>query len=117
VTRLGSVIEVTGFGNGKGELAFNKLVTFTALWFFGVTLYAIVVELRQVPPWYVWSFGFGVVGAGFGLKGYLGAAARRTEAMQQTDTTNVTVNAADVIRAASDAIAKRRDTAKGIDPA
>lgn len=117
MTRLGHAIEISGFGNGRGHVSFNKLVTFTALWFFGVALWTIIVELRQTPPWYVWSFGFGVVGAGFGLKGYLGAAARRTEHSQQTDSMNVTVDAAAVITAASEAIKKRRDDARGIDPA
>lgn len=116
MTRLGRAIEITGFGNGRGQISFNKFVTFTALQFFGVALFAIIVELRQIPPWYVWSFGFGVVGAGFGLKGYLGAAARRTESATANNITSTTVNAADVIRAASDAIAKRRDAAAGIDP-
>lgn len=117
MTRLGNAIEISGFGNGRGHVSFNKLVTFTALWFFGVALYAIIVELRQIPPWYVWSFGFGVVGAGFGLKGYLGAAARRTESASAYNTTTTTVNAADVIRAGSEAIIARRDADRGIDPA
>ena len=91
LTTMGRLVEITGFGNGKGELSFNKLVTFTALWVFAVALYRIITVLRMVPPWYVWSFGFGVVGAGFGLKGYLGNVARRTETAAQTDSLATTI--------------------------
>ena len=105
-------IEWTGFGNGKGQLSFNKMVTFTSLWFFGLSLYAIIHNLRLVPPWYVWSFGFVVVGAGFGLKGYLGAAARRNEMMNVSDATNTNIDVAAITKA----VLQRRDPEAGVDP-
>lgn len=97
-----SWIERSGFGDGKGNLSFNKMVTFTALWIFGISVLRII-GIKQMPPWYVWSFGFGVVGAGFGLKGYALAAARRTEQYNQNDSTAITGDAAAIIKAASDA--------------
>ncbi len=106
-------IERAGFGDGHGNVSFNKLVTLTSLWFFGAAIFGIITQLRVVPPWYIWSFGFGVVGAGFGLKGYLGAAARRTESaalMENVITTNDSTTMIEAIRA-------RRDEAAGVDPA
>ncbi len=109
-------IERTGFGDGKGNLSFNKMVTFTALWIFGVSVMRIIA-LNQMPPWFVWSFGFGVVGAGFGLKGYAIAAARRTEQFNQNDSVQITGDAAAIIKATSEAVSARRDHDRGIDPA
>ncbi len=106
-------VEWTGFGNGKGQVSFNKMVTFTSLWFFGLSLYAIIYKLRVVPPWYVWSFGFVIVGAGFGLKGFLGAAARRAENFAVNDATTTTIDAAALAKAVLD----RRDPENGVDPA
>ena len=109
---IGRVLERSGFGNGKGEVSFNKLVTFTALWFFAAAVYLILTQLRMVPPWYVWSFGLAVLCAGFGLKGLLGFLKQRTETLGVSATTTTTIDAAKVI----DAIAARRDAARGVEP-
>lgn len=105
-------IEWTGFGNGKGQLSFNKMVTFTSLWFFGLSLHAIIHKLHVVPPWYVWSFGFVVVGAGFGLKGYIWAASRRNENLNVQDVTSTNIDVAAITKA----VLQRRDPESGIDP-
>jgi len=104
-------IELTGLGNGKGEISFNKCVTVAAMAVFGYAVHQIIVLLRIVPPWYVWSFGFGALGAGFGLKGYLGAAARRHESVAQNDSTALTGNLAEMIKAV-----KARNADEGFQP-
>ena len=71
---IGRLVEFMGFGNGRGNLSFNKMVTFTALWLFG---FAVIT--KREPSWALLSFGVVVVGAGFGLKGFLGAAARNSK--------------------------------------
>jgi hypothetical protein len=74
--------------DGKGSLSFNKTVTLVAL----VTF--VIAVLRQLhPTWEVLTFGTVVIGAGFGLKGYLGALKRQT--------TNATVSATSHIDAAA----------------
>jgi len=108
---LGTAIEYTGLGNGKGELSFNKCVTVAAMAVFGYAVRQIIIELRIVPPWYVWSFGFGALGAGFGLKGYLGAASRRNENVLQNDSTALTGNLAEMIKAV-----KERNVDDGFQP-
>lgn len=100
----GALVEATGFGNGKGQLSFNKMVTFTALWVFA---YAVVT--RREPTWALLSFGVVIVGAGFGLKGYLGAIKQNTMTAQTTVTADLTKM--------TEAVMQRRDEAKGIDPA
>ena len=100
---IGRLIEGAGFGNGKRQLSFNKMVTFTALWLFGVA-----VVTRREPSWPLLSFGVVVIGAGFGLKGFLGAVKQNTMAAHTTVTADLTKIAE---------IALKRDTAKGIDPA
>jgi len=93
------LVDRLGFGNGHGELSFNKMVTFTALWVWSaVTLYT-VLTLRQQPNAVAWTFGFGVIGAGFGLKGYMAAAARRTDTSSQTDSVALQGNLAEIITA------------------
>ena len=100
---MGRLVEFLGFGNGKSQLSFNKMVTLTALWLFG---FAVIT--RREPSWPLLSFGVVVVGAGFGLKGFLGAVKQNTMTAQTTVTADLTKIAE---------IALKRDTAKGIDPA
>ena len=99
----GRLVEFLGFGNGKFQISFNKMVTFTALWLFG---FAVIT--RREPSWPLLSFGVVIVGAGFGLKGFLGAVKQNTMTAQTTTTV-------DVAKLAE--IALKRDTAHGIDPA
>lgn len=105
------MMEFTSFGNGKGQLSFNKMVTFTALWCFVAAVFGSLFYLRQQPHVAVWSFGFGVVGAGFGLKGYLGAAKTRRDISHSTTHTETRIDAAEVIRALKD-----RDPENGYQP-
>jgi hypothetical protein len=99
----GRVVEALGFGNGKGHLSFNKMVTFTALQCF---VFAVVT--RREPTWALLSFGVVVVGAGFGLKGFLGAVKQNSMTAQTTVTADLTK--------ITEIVAKR-DQARGIDPA
>lgn len=66
-------IESTGLGNGKGHLSFNKSVTLVAL----ITFVYCVVTRREPSPWLL-SFGVVVIGAGFGLKGFVASLTQRT---------------------------------------
>jgi hypothetical protein len=99
----GRLIEATGFGNGRGHLSYNKMVTFTALWLFG---YAVIT--RREPTWALLSFGVVVIGAGFGLKGFLGAVKQNTMTAQTTVTADLTKMTE---------IITNRDEKRGIDPA
>lgn len=101
---IGRLIEGVGFGNGKGHLSFNKMVTFTALWVFA---YAVVT--RREPTWALLSFGVVIVGAGFGLKGYLGAIKQNSMTAQTTVTADLTK--------ITETVLKNRDPKQGIDPA
>lgn len=100
---IGQLVEFLGFGNGKRQVSFNKMVTFTALWLFG---FAVIT--RREPSWPLLSFGVVIVGAGFGLKGFLGAVKQNTMAAQTTVTADLTKITE---------LALKRDTATGIDPA
>ena len=100
---IGQLVEFLGFGNGKRQVSFNKMVTFTALWLFG---FAVIT--RREPSWPLLSFGVVIVGAGFGLKGFLGAVKQNTMTAQTTVTADLTKIAE---------LALKRDTATGIDPA
>lgn len=106
-------VEFTGFGNGKGELSFNKLVTFTLLWAFVVSVLYAQIQLHLIPPWFVWSFGVVVMGAGFGLKGYLGGVNRRTETFAQTDTVTTTLTGD--LNKLVDTVRTRRDAGTGVE--
>jgi hypothetical protein len=99
----GRLIEATGFGNGRGHLSYNKMVTFTALWLFG---YAVIT--RREPTGALLSFGVVVIGAGFGLKGFLGAVKQNTMTAQTTVTADLTKMTE---------IITNRDEKRGIDPA
>ena len=100
---IGQLVEFLGFGNGKRQVSFNKMVTFTALWLFG---FAVIT--RREPSWPLLSFGVVIVGAGFGLKGFLGAVKQNTMTAQTTVTADLTKITE---------LALKRDTATGIDPA
>jgi len=109
MNRFSAVIERVGIGNGTGDLSFNKLVTITTL-----VLFWRMIEQRYDPAWPTLTFGIVLVGAGFGLKGYLGAIKQnRFEAIAQINSdarTNVDVNltgdVADMVRA----VKERRST-------
>lgn len=80
MSRWGRLVEATGFGNGKGQLSFNKSVTFTALWAWVAFLGGVGVLAwygKPFPPAPLVAVVAGVcgviIGAGFGLKGFLGA--------------------------------------------
>jgi hypothetical protein len=108
----GRLVEAVGWGNGKGHLSFNKQVTWTAL---AVFVYCVVT--RREPSWALLSFGVVVIGAGFGLKGYLGAIKQNTTAAHLQARTNMDVqlrgDVADVVRA----VRERRDPAAGVEAA
>lgn len=108
---LGRFIEFIGFGNGKQELSFNKMVTFTALWVFAVAALGTVFHLKQQPNVATWSFGLACVCAGFGLKGLMAYLSRRTENVSQADKTEIKVDVAETVRAL-----KERDATHGIQP-
>lgn len=91
-----------GLDDGKDGLSFNKSVTAVAL-----VLFAYCIVTRREPSWPLLSFGVVVIGAGFGLKGFLGAVKQNTMvATTHTDTAKVV-----------EAVRAKRDQAKGIDPA
>jgi hypothetical protein len=108
----GRLVEAVGWGNGKGELSFNKQVTFTALFLFG---YCIVT--RREPSWALLSFGVVVIGAGFGLKGYLGAIKQNTTAAQLQARSNVDVALKGDMAELVAAVRGRRDAGTGTEPA
>lgn len=101
---MGAFIEFIGLGNGKGAISYNKTVTAVSLATF---VYAVVTERN--PSWPLLSFGVVIVGAGFGLKGYLGAIKQNSMTAQ----TQTTMDVAKVV----EAIKANRDEGKGIDPA
>jgi hypothetical protein len=111
MSRFGRFIEATGFGNGKGHLSFNKCVTFTALWVWALFMGAVarlMIESKQFAPAalvaVVAGLGATIIGAGFGLKGYLGGAKQNsTNATAHSSmNANLTGDLADAIRAAGD---------------
>lgn len=94
MTRWYRFVSAIGF-EGSNGLSFNKMVTFTALWVF---VYCVVT--RREPSWALLSFGIIVIGAGFGLKGYLGGVNRNSFNAQHS--TTLTGDMAQVMRAAAD---------------
>ena len=103
-----AVVRGIGFDDGKGNMSFNKMVTFTALWFFGATVYLTLRYMQMMPPWYVWTFGTLCVYAGFGFKG-LALFRPPTTNINQNDNTNTTIDAA----ALAKAVLARRDADTG----
>jgi hypothetical protein len=112
---FGRCVEAFGIDDGKnqGRISFNKTVTMVALGVWGWAIGYIIVALLQIPPWYIWSFGIVVIGAGFGLKGYSVAMANRKEEFSAASQHTVQSDVAAVIAAVKD----RRDTPHGVDPA
>lgn len=111
---FGRFVEAFGIDDGKGagKVSFNKTVTMVVLGVWAWSIGYIVVKLMQIPPWFVWSFGVVVVGAGFGLKGYALATANRKEEYTATAQYNVQGDIAAIVNAVKD----RRDTEQGVDP-
>lgn len=97
-------IERISFGDGEGNLSFNKLVTAVM-----VALFAIMIINRINPAWSVLSFGIVIVGAGFGLKGFMAALARQTTNATIAESVAITGDAAKII----EAVKARRDVASG----
>lgn len=105
---LGRCIERTGHGDGKGQVSFNKSVTFTALlvWAGEVAAVCAIAWLTKTyPPAALMAVlsaqgGF-TIGAGFGLKGLAMVAKQRAEALTITETGSTTsqLDAAAIIRA------------------
>lgn len=110
MTRLGAFVEFTGFGNGKGEISFNKLCTWTAL-----QAFVFCIVTKRDPSWSLLSFGVVVIGAGFGLKGYLGAIKQNTLNASHASQTSVTLTGD--LAAIAKEVRARRDTDSGIEPA
>lgn len=97
-----ALLKAFGLDDGNDGLSFNKLVTTVALATF---VYCVVT--RREPSWPLLSFGIVVIGAGFGLKGYLGGVKQNTMiATTHTDTAKLV-----------EAVRENRDHDKGIDPA
>lgn len=99
MTRL---VRFLGLSGDDGNISFNKSVTAVM-----VATFVYAVVRRLTPTWELLTFGTVLVGAGFGLKGYLAAMARQT--------TNAQVSATSHIDAAAIAreIAARRDEKDG----
>jgi hypothetical protein len=110
LTRLGNFVEFTGFGNGKGHVSFNKLCTWTAL-----QAFVFCLVTKRDPSWALLSFGVVVIGAGFGLKGYLGAIKQNT--LNASHTAQTSVSLTGDLAAIAREVQARRDPKAGIDPA
>ena len=65
------VIKFLGLADRDANLSFNKCVTAVAL-----VLFALMVLRGLDPSPWVLAFGIVIIGAGFGLKGYMAGAAR-----------------------------------------
>ena len=114
MNRLGAIVEFSGFGNGRGHLSFNKMCTFTAL-----QMFVFAVVTKRDPSWALLSFGIVVIGAGFGIKGYLAAVKQNTLVATHTASTalstdlKLTGDLADLAKV----VTARRNTATGTEPA
>lgn len=110
-----NIIERVGLGDGEGCVSFNKSVTAGALLTFAFAVWWSLTRLSQVPPVSVWSFGVIVIGAGFGLKGYMAGVARRTDTSETTTSTVITGDMAKVIEAIKTP-APERNAELGVQP-
>lgn len=99
------VVKFLGLADRNGDVSFNKLVTGVAL-----ILFALMVLRELDPSPWVLTFGIVVIGAGFGLKGYMAGAARVN--LSGTSSTSITGDAAELAKVILD----RRDPASGVDP-
>lgn len=99
MSRFARAIEVTGLGNGKGQLSFNKCVTLALC-----AVFAVAVLTRLDPSIALLAFGVVVQGAGFGLKGYMAGkdALRLTATHNATTQTTVAADVAQVVKALPD---------------
>lgn len=107
-------ITALGFADSCGNMSFNKSVTavfvaqcvaIVAVWA-AVVIYCLLhdramlsVSAKIFPPWSFLSFEGLVIGAGFGLKGYLGGKAGLSMSGDENLTTSVNIDAAAVINA------------------
>jgi hypothetical protein len=102
----GRLVTRVGLDDGKGHLSFNKAMTLVAM----VTFVYCVVTRRE-PAWTLLSFGIVVIGAGFGLKGYLGGVKQnRLEALSRVNT-ELKGDLAEMAKA----VAARRNAAGGFE--
>lgn len=104
----GAFVTRIGMDDGKGHLSFNKTMTLVAM----VTFVYCVVTRRD-PAWTLLSFGIVVIGAGFGLKGYLGGVKQnRLEALSRVSMhTELKGDLAEIAKA----VAARRDATGGFE--
>lgn len=72
-SRLRRLFKTFGVADTDGDLSFNKSMTLAAM---GSFVYMVI--RAKNPPTDVLFFGMVALGAGFGLKGYLGGMARGT---------------------------------------
>jgi hypothetical protein len=107
---VGRMVEFSGFGNGRGEISFNKLCTFTALQTF---VYSVIT--KRDPSWALLSFGIVVIGAGFGIKGYLAAVKQNTLAATQTAATSASVTLTGDLAKIAEVVTARRDHSTGME--
>ena len=82
------------------------------MWILWSTYSARLVGRRDIPLAAI-AIGVIVIGAGFGIKGYLAAVKQNTLAATHTATTTTTADLTEITKA----VLANRDHAKGVDPA
>lgn len=104
----GRLVTRVGLDDGKGHLSFNKAMTLVAMATF---VYCVVT--RREPAWTLLSYGIVVIGAGFGLKGYLGGVKQnRLEARSRA---NIHTELKGDLTEIAKAIASRRHATGGFE--
>ena len=87
------VFAFLGLTGSDKNLSFNKSVTVIMCAVFVFAVVYQLVALRIPPTWELLTFGSVIIGAGFGLKGYLGAMSRQTTNAQVVATSQLDVAA------------------------
>lgn len=97
---LRTLVEFIGLDDHEGNVSFNKSVTAVAM-----ATFVYAVATNRDPSWPLLSFGVVVVGAGFGIKGFLAAVKQNTTAAQLEHSarmsvdTQLTGDLGDIVRA------------------
>lgn len=104
IRRVAAFLGLTG---PDGHLSFNKSVTAVMCATFVFAVVYMLVVLHIPPTWELLTFGTVVIGAGFGLKGYLGGMSRQTTIASVSATSHT--DTAAVVKA----IRERRDEESG----